>query len=206
MRYLLHIILFIGVALIGFQNSYASLDDEKDKKTISTDKDRKSEGSKKDTVLKVDDVEVDDTLVFDDYDEDDLGIIATKVPSIYPIIGCGYTLTVPKDVPSSFDDSQNELPPSTFVTSQIESPKDAVPSLTELKVFPNPANQSSGKINLQHNAKGEVDVNVMDQSGRIISTQVSNSETITFDTPAAGMYFVTVSFGKTKITSRLIVQ
>ena len=204
MRYLLHIVLFIGVALIGFQNSYASLDDEKDKKTISTDKDHESEGSKKDTILKVDDVEVDDTLVFDDYDEDDVGIIATKVPSIYPIIGCGYTMAIPKDSPSSFDDNKTEL--STSDGSQLESPSDVILALTELNIFPNPANQSSGKINLRHNAEGNVDVYVTDQSGRTISTLVSNSETITFDTRAAGVYLVTVTSGTTKITSRLLVQ
>jgi Secretion system C-terminal sorting domain len=205
MKYLLNIFLIIGVVLIGFQNSYSSVD-EKDKKPISTDSVPQHE-NKKDTVLRIDEIEVEDTMVFDDFDEDDEeGIIAKSSSNMKESKVASNNLDNHQIImffSGEFADTLGQMPVET-----IEPSKDIATNQFphEMTIYPNPANSETGTIHIKHNLAVEVSVSIIDQSGRLINSWKSSDSFLTFDKPVSGIYYVTIASKDERLTSRLMVR
>lgn len=203
MKGLLHILIFAGVVLFGYNNSSA-MADEKDKKSIKQDISSGTKRDKSDTLIKVD-KQVDDTLVYDDYDEDDNGIIIKKELTTGKASYILCTIT-----PTS-----NEIA-ALKVNSGLNSASDAgktnrestavIPSPT-FSLFPNPANAAEvHTLKIHHNFEGDVMVYLIDATGKTVVSQNFSSRQIELNTPIAGVYFVSIIQGNQKITSRLIVR
>jgi Secretion system C-terminal sorting domain len=205
MKYLLNIFLIIGVVLIGFQNSYSSVD-EKDKKPISTDSVPQHE-NKKDTVLRIDEIEVEDTMVFDDFDEDDEeGIIAKSSSNMKESKVASNNLDNHQIImffSGEFADTLGQMPVET-----TEPSKDIATNQFphEMTIYPNPANSETGTIHIKHNLAVEVSVSIIDQSGRLINSWKSSDSFLTFDKPVSGIYYVTIASKDERLTSRLMVR
>lgn len=218
---LLKYLLVLGVALTGFQlNAYA--DDEKDKDK-SKDKTLNSNVSAKDSIIiKVsdDDVSVGDTLVFDDYDDDegsngnsnslvakgkDTNSVNVKTISCLSRVACGFR--IPKEelvryihvLPSTEDDS---FTPSTDGTSYGSTESASL----SMKVFPNPANADNQPITIEHNLSTEADIKIFNLDGKLIKQLFSTSkQTIVSDLPT-GFYLVNITSNDQSASSRLIVK
>ena len=202
MKYLFHIILLIGVVLIGFQTSFAE-NEEKDRKSISTDTIPSLKKTSIDTSIKVDPIDVGDTLVFDDFDEDDAGLTVQFSLDYLVVRECHYP-----------PDAQIKILPTKDVTEQdlVESKEFSAESAIVLMspatidVYPNPATAQSSEIHIQHNFSQEISVTILDASGRIVMIQNSLDSVLTFKLAEPGVYIVVLSSGQEQRTARLLVN
>ncbi|MBI1307553.1 MAG: T9SS type A sorting domain-containing protein [Bacteroidetes bacterium] len=210
MKVLFNLVLLAGVVFLGFQTSRADEGDDKkdkqnDKSVLSTlGKD------KTDTLLNHNskEVQVDDTLVFDDYDEGN-GLIA-KHPATNEITVTEQTGIYNSNIKVSDNGnagySSNAIISDSDNNNQNISPADVHAVKTECKIYPNPASQNDAEIHVKHNLKGSVTIVITDMSGKTVNTLSSDSAEFAIDKPASGMYFVQITNGTDSETTRLIVQ
>lgn len=211
---LLKYLLVLGVALTGFQfNAYG--DDDKDK---SKDKTVNTNVSAKDSIIiKVsdDDVSVGDTLVFDDYDDDEgatdnSSSIASTDTSVQKVIAtttitsccarvprdiiCAYIVSAPSSEDNDFQDSNGEMVPSE---------EDA--TLT-LKLYPNPANANDQSVTIQHNLSSEAAIQIFTIDGKLVKHILAHSKQTIIDDLTTGFYMVNITSNNQTRSSRLIVK
>lgn len=205
MKGLLHILFITGVVLFGFQSSFANYDGN-DKNKLSKD----STGGNKvlcDTVLKNGGVQVGDTLVYEDYEDEDEGGLYVVSPSLITAINPVRNCIIP---PKTIEyvktiDVVNPINDSIKVNKIIQSTNSSI--IPELKIYPNPATASSGQqIHIKHNFIGDVTGAVIDQAGKLLQSLQTNSDEIIINAPSAGLYYITIQLGENRVTSRLIVQ
>ena len=192
-------LLIIGVVLLGFQhNAFA---DEKDKDQTKV--------TKSDTIkIKVNlDIHADDTLVFDDFDEDDddkgdnssIAFVAPTTSiqtSNYPSSGV--------DVPPTSETNQG--PTSQDPTQPEDSSVSPTPFPIHTKVYPNPASASSDHIYIEHNLTDIAQVIIYSISGNIVYHLNTHENKIEVDGLSVGMYIVNISGSGTSESKKLLIQ
>lgn len=196
----------IGVVLLGFQHSAYADEKDKDKKKDQTTV------TKTDTIkIKVNlDIHADDTLVFDDFDEDkddkgDNGTIAAiKLPGsvrtcIIPalpmnttVMACGVTTPVTEDDSSSDEESDNQ-------TTEVSEPLNT-------SIYPNPASPMTQSIYVTHNLKTNAIIQVFTLSGQKITTISSSEQRVELPGLASGIYIVHIAGEHQSDSQRLLVQ
>lgn len=195
-------LMVIGVVLLGFQCS--AFTDEKD----TYDKKDSTTVTKTDTTkIKVNlDIHADDTLVFDDFDEDkdekgDNSAIALMLPTkvricIIPrqqnlVIACGMIV---RDPSTQIDTSVVE-PTNILHTQPIHT-----------TIYPNPASASDQSIYVSHNLNTTATITVYSLSGQIISTTQSIEQRVELPGLATGLYIVNIAGENQSDSQRLLVK
>ena len=196
-------LMVIGVVLTGFQCSAFTDEKDKDKKKDQTTVTRTDT-----TKIKVNlDIQADDTLVFDDFDEDkdDKGDNSTIAHAISgPIktciipakseeirwIACGFNrLSVKED---------------STTTDLIESEE----KITQLQttIYPNPASANNQTIYISHNLSSAVTVTVYSLSGQVINSMSATEQKVELPSLASGIYIVNIAGEGQSDSQRLLVQ
>jgi hypothetical protein len=203
-HFILKYLMVIGVVLQGFQQS--AFADEKDK---DKEKDKTTATKTDSIIIKVDlDILADDTLVFDDYDEDDdndkgdnsivafntgktkICIIPLQNPEPAAICCSGPTYRSN----SESDTSQSPISEEPISIQAIKS-----------KIYPNPATKDQ-TIWITHNLPDKVTITVSSMSGQVIRTLTASDQKVNLDGLSSGMYLVGIAGNGLSESKRLLVQ
>lgn len=195
------LVLITGFQTLAFAKEKDKEGDKKENTTVKVEKD---------TIITVKkDISVEDTLVFDDLDEDKAN---DKSGSQNIIVIAGTKDTNRNDEQAKeFFHGNHEL---QSISNQSESDSDneeigiiteVIPEQMNTTVFPNPAT-SGDQVNVQHSLDNEVTILVYRLDGSIVLSQKTIQKTISIPSMQAGMYIVQVSSLDQKEVKKLIVQ
>lgn len=196
-------LMVIGVVLLGFQHSAYADEKDKDKKKDQTTV------TKTDTIkIKVNlDIHADDTLVFDDFDEDkdnkgdNSTIAAFTVPNKVRVCVIP-AITLETKVYSV-------VPESTDVDDSIETvpfENTIMPEAINTSIYPNPASANDQAIFVNHNLTSSVTITVYSLSGQVMNTVYTSEQKVELPGLATGIYIVHVAGENQSESQRLLVQ
>ena len=196
-------LMVIGVVLLGFQHDAFADEKDKDKKTDQ------SKITQTDTIkIKVNlDIQADDTLVFDDFDEDgddDKGDNSSIAHNLsIRIISCHYPEPTNLDI-------QELITDPTIVDDQSKEESDSI-ALSESftltsRIYPNPAMANNQGIFVEHNLTGIARITVYTISGQIAFTTSTISKKVKIDSLTTGLYIVNISGVGNSDSKKLLVQ
>lgn len=204
MRSLLHILLFAGVVLFGFNTSLANFEGE-DKNNLKKDSISGANKVLKDSVVKGKGVQVGDTLVFDDYDEDEPSRSADRDFSLvwndllYPMDELPITNFSNLNLMPTNDEAKHPLDEQDQTTPARHSP--------EWQLYPNPVSPNQGsEVWIEHHLTGNVQLTIVDQSGRVVQNHNFTGNKFSFQTPSAGIYHLLLSSQTQQLSKQLVVR
>ncbi|MBO6516346.1 MAG: T9SS type A sorting domain-containing protein [Bacteroidia bacterium] len=202
----------LGVVFFGFQIA-AFADEGKDKKD---EKSSSSSTTRPDTIVvsKLGDITVGDTLVFDDFDEDESeddkgesGSIALVVthdnPEVYPsprsvTAPAKGSLPLKRAYQTSVSDSE-ELPVSEPMPVELSE-------ALEVRLYPNPAAQGSEPVFIEHNQNGVVQIHILAINGQTTRSITTTDKVTTVSDLSSGLYIVTIIGDQQRESRKLLVQ
>lgn len=194
----------IGVVFFGFQLT-AFADEEKDDKEEKTT----SATAKRDTIVvkTIGDITVGDTLVFDDFDEDEeengeSGSIAMIVPQTQ-----NPNVIQRSNSPlSQIGDYSVALQTTQVDQTQIQQNNIVLeePELLEINVYPNPTAQAFQPINITHNLNSKVQIAIISINGQLAKSISTTDKLTTVSDLHSGIYVVTIT-GKNQMESRKLI-
>jgi hypothetical protein len=201
-------LLVIGVVLLGFQSNAFADDKDKDKK-----KDKPTVTRTDTVVIKVNiEIQSDDTLVFDDFDEDDNdGKKDNGSIAIVQVIPPVYRCIIPKQdithklsvctvtIVSETDDTQTDI--LSDILSDIND--DAV---LESNIYPNPALANSQSIWVTHNLTSNVTISVYTLTGQVIRNLNTDQQKVEMPGLSTGLYIVHIAGAGQSESKRLLVE
>lgn len=196
-------LMVIGVVLLGFQHNAFAHEKDKDKKTDQ------STVTRTDTVkIKVNlDIQSDDTLVFDDFDEDgddDKGdnssIALTQKNKTF---SCNFPSQTAIDIQEKSIDLQivHDEP-----EEEIDGSFEAEPFAMTSRVYPNPATADEQSIFVEHNLSGHTQITVYSMSGQVAFNTETDSKRVKIDSLKSGIYIVNISGVGNSDSKKLLVQ
>lgn len=194
------LVLITGFQTLAFAKEKDKEGDKKENTTVKVEKD---------TIITVKkDISVEDTLVFDDLDEDK----ANDKSGSQNIIVIAGTKDINRndEQANEFFHGNHELRSNS---NQLESDSDdneigiieVIPEQMNTTVFPNPAT-SGDEVNIRHSLDNEVTILVYRLDGSVVLSQKTIQKTISIPSMQTGMYIVQVSSLDQKEVKKLIVQ
>lgn len=207
----------IGVVFFGFQLS-AFADEEKEKKTDKTTStaSKTSKLSRDTIVITLDgDITVGDTLVFDDFDEEEeeggeSGSISLNIPKRITATPYQPANESPSESSETVVDSneRGENVTSSTLRSSDATENKTVAELKILKmsVYPNPASQGFEPVNIQHNLDSEVVVSIISINGQLAKTITTSDKVIPVSGLQSGLYIITITGQNQLLSRKLLVQ
>lgn len=209
----------LGVVLFGFQhNAFADENEKKEdgKKTSSS-------VAKNDTIIirTGGDITVGDTLVFDDFDEDEgtekgenSSIAALIIPPASSNVGGNTnpdqevdatTLgTTDQTYQSNVSETGDQLVTSSSETEERQEQLFSEP--LDINVYPNPASQAFEPVTITHNLNSEVAITIFTLTGEVAQTMTTSEREVHISNLNSGMYIVQITGEDQQKSQRLIVQ
>ena len=186
-------ILLLGVVLVGCTIARADEDDKKKKVEPS------SSTVQHDTLKKISEKQVGDTLVFDDYDDDEAsGIAIVDYKKRYDCI-------IPEKAPIAAQVDFYPIKTDSIQITEIVTPT-TEPKIIELSVYPNPSSSVNERLTIHHTSTGTVSLSLVDMTGKTLKSWSTADASSTLDRPAAGMYCLRLSSTEGEIATRIIVK
>ncbi len=217
-RSILTYALALGVVFFGFQHN--ALADEKDKDDKKKDSGSTISRIDSTTLKKIGDITVGDTLVFDDFDEEEdedqgesgsIAFVANRgengaVKNETVVLKTRCTVALHRRgtgiLPDLFipDDIDADL----FEDMDLEPLAEAEP--LEANVYPNPAASGMSPVHVSHNFDGEAQIMVYSLGGQLVQQATTTQQITDIEGLTQGMYIVHISANDQVVTKKLLVQ